>query len=80
MQIVRTPQRNDGTLEFSIAGDILTINGEAFDFSVIPEGGYVEAVPSVWIVGPVKREAGEIVLTLIEPYGSPEPEPADVEA
>ena len=71
MQINRTPQRNDTQLEYSAKGDVLTINGEVFDFSAIPEGGYVESVPCDWIVGSVRRQEGEITLTLIEPYGPP---------
>jgi hypothetical protein len=80
MRLIRTPQRNDDSLEFSISDDVLILNGEAFDFSAIPDGGYVESVPSDWIVGPVKREGGKIVLTLIEPYGPPVEEPNDVES
>ena len=72
MNITRTPQRNDNALEFSIGADVLTVNGKPFDFSDIPEGGYVEFVPCDWIVGPVWRRNGEIELTLIEPYGPPE--------
>jgi hypothetical protein len=80
MQIIRTPQRNDASLDFSVDGDVLTINGEAYDFSSIPEGGHVESVPCDWIVGPVGREGGEIVLTLIEPYGRPVEEADNVDA
>ena len=72
MNITRTPQRNDNALTFSIDGDVLTINGEAFDFSAIPDEGHVEFVPCDWIAGPVWRRNGEIELTLIEPYGPPE--------
>ncbi len=84
MQITRTAQRNDNPLSFSdIGDDILIINGETFDFSALIEGEYVP-VPCDWIVGPVRRENGEICLTLIEPYGPPPqpetPEADDVEA
>jgi hypothetical protein len=74
MKLIRTPQLNDNPFEFSVDGDVLTINGEPFDFTSIPEGNYIERVPCVWIVGPVWREGGEINLTLIEPYGPPNPE------
>lgn len=81
MRVNRTPQRNDAAVEFSVDGDVLTVNGDAFDFSAIPEGGHVESVPGKWIVGRVWRENGEIVLTLIEPYGAPpETEAVDVES
>ena len=38
MQITLTPQRRDDTLTLTRSGDVLTINGEAFDFAAIPEG------------------------------------------
>lgn len=77
MKIARTEQRRDDQLTYSIDGDVITINGDTFDFSAIPDGGYVESVPSDWIASTVRREGGEIVLTLIEPYGPPQPEPEE---
>jgi len=77
LRIIRTPQRSDAVVEFSINGDVLTVNGSSFDFSNVPEGGYVESVPCQWIVGPVRREGGDIHITIIETY---RPEVADVEA
>ncbi len=74
MKVARAPQRNDLTLIVEHEGDVLTLNGEAFDFSAVPEGGYVEGVPSFWIVGRVWRHDGEIELTVIEPYGAPDVE------
>lgn len=65
------PQRRDGELSASIVGDILTINGESFDFTDLPEGGTLPAghVPSEWISGPVERIAGSVRLSLINPHG-----------
>lgn len=71
MQIKLSPQRLDGTLIASKAGDVLTLNGEAFDFTQLPEGATLptEATASDWIVGPVSRINGELHLTLRLPHG-----------
>lgn len=71
MNINLSPQRRGDTLTVSKAGDILTINGDQFDFSSLPNGATIEAgvVPCDWIVGPVERVDGEIHLTLILPHG-----------
>lgn len=49
-------------------GDVLTINGEEFDFSVIAEGGQLpqSAIASDWFIqeASVTRVDGEIELTL----------------
>lgn len=71
MHITLSPVRMDETLAASRAGDVLTLNGEAFDFAQLPEGGTLpaEAITSDWIVGPVSRIAGELHLTLRLPHG-----------
>ena len=71
MIINLTPQRRDDALSVSRAGDVLTINGASFDFSSLPEGATLPmgTVPCGWIVGPVTRTAGHIVLTVIVPHG-----------
>lgn len=69
MHISFSPMRRDDRLIASKAGDILSINGEQFDFSGVPEGATVPSVPSPWIIGPVERIDGEIRLTLILPHG-----------
>nr|WP_312968710.1 hypothetical protein [Pseudomonas sp.] len=50
--------------------DALTINGELFDFGPLPNGAVLplSAIDSIWFAGDVKREGGEITLTLILPY------------
>ena len=55
----------------SKAGDVLTINGESFDFTALPDGATIPEgeVPCAWIVGPVDRIAGDLRLTLILPHG-----------
>lgn len=72
MKIILSPQRRDDSLAVSKVGDVLTINGDAFDFSAIPDGGEIPAgvVPCRWITGPLRRVAGDLELTLILPHGS----------
>jgi hypothetical protein len=76
MNITLTPMRRDDTLALSLSGDILTINGEAFDFSAIPEGASLprDAVASDWLASDVERAAGVIGLTLILPHGADAPQ------
>lgn len=72
MQIRLSPQRRDDTLEVTKAGEVLTINGVAFDFSALPDGATIPLgeVPCDWLVGPVERIGGELRLTLILPHGA----------
>lgn len=71
MRISFSPQRRGDPLTVSKQGDILTINGEAFDLSSLPNGATIPAgaIPSDWIVGPVERIDGAIRLMLILPHG-----------
>jgi hypothetical protein len=71
MRVSFSPQRRDHTLIVAKLGDILMINGEAFDFSLLPDGATIPAgeVPCEWIVGPVERIAGDLRVTLILPHG-----------
>lgn len=76
MQIKFTPMRRDDALALSVAGDVLTINGEAFDFSGVPEGATLprEAVTCDWLASNVERIGGQITLTLILPHGAKAPQ------
>jgi len=69
MIIKLSPVRRDDTLEVVKLGDILTINGEDFDFSAIGEGDTLpaNAILSEWFASEVNRINGEIELTLILP-------------
>lgn len=71
MHITWSPVRLDETLTAFRAGEVLTINGEAFDFGPLPEGATLpaEAIDSPWIVGPVSRIDGELHMTLRLPHG-----------
>jgi hypothetical protein len=78
MHITLSPTRRDGRPTFERQGDTLLINGEAFDFSGIPEGATLpaEAVASDWIAGPVSREGGVLHFTLLLSHGANAPEAA----
>jgi len=71
MRISFTPQRRDDTLTVTREGEVLTINGEVYDFSALPNGGLlpVEAINSDWIVSDVVRTDDGLALTLLLPHG-----------
>ena len=58
-------------LTVSRHGDILTINGDTVDLSVIPDGATLPpgAIDNPWIVGPVERIDGVLHVTLLLPHG-----------
>ena len=76
MHITFSPIRHDGTLSLARQGDALIVNGEAFDFAPLPEGGSLPAaaIASPWFAGPVQRLDGVLHLTLFLPHGMPAPE------
>ena len=69
MNIILTPQVNSGSLTLSKSGDILTINGDAFDFSFIEEGDVLphDAIDCDLLVSDVTRTDGAITLKLALP-------------
>ncbi|MCV0348445.1 MAG: hypothetical protein K5863_00080 [Nitratireductor sp.] len=77
MHIVLSPQWRTEPLQVTKQGDVLTINGEAFDFSSLPEGAEIADVPSEFVVcaaeHPVERVGGKIFIALIRPYGAKSP-------
>jgi hypothetical protein len=72
MIINLSPIRDDRTLDVSKVGDALTINGDTFDFSQLPEGATLpnEAIGCEWIVSNVHRVNGQIELTILLPHGA----------
>jgi hypothetical protein len=72
MRIKLNPQRRDDTLTVIKSGDTLTINGEVFDLSVIPEGATLpaDAISSEFFSGPVERTDGVLHITLTLPHGA----------
>lgn len=85
MIINLAPQRPIPTLEGAPltvvrAGDVLTINGDGFDFSALQEGDMIArgVIPCDRIDGPVTRTGGHVVLTLridCGPSSAPIPQP-----
>jgi hypothetical protein len=69
MKIILSPQRRDEALTVYKQGDVLTVNGEEFDFSTMVEGDMLpaEAISSIWFVDKVERVEGELVITLLLP-------------
>jgi hypothetical protein len=63
--------RCDERFDLIKSGDVLTVNGEAFDFGPLPEGATLprEAVTCDWLVSDVERIDGVIHLTLLLPHG-----------
>ena len=77
MKIPLSPVRRDDRLTLSKSGDVLTINGEAFDLTGLPDGATLprSAISSEWFAGDVTRdEAGELTVPLILPHGANAPE------
>lgn len=76
MHIRFSPMRRKDQLTAVVAGDVLTINGEAFDFSALPEGATLprEAVVCDWLASDVARQNSEICLTLVLPHGGNAPQ------
>lgn len=64
------PQRRDDALEVHKQGDVLTINGEAFDFTDLPDGGMIAFgdCPCDWLMAPIERVGGELRVTLALPF------------
>lgn len=69
MKISLSPQRRDDTLTVFKAGNVLSINGESFDFSRMVEGDTLPraAISSAWFAGDVSMVGGELELTLLLP-------------
>ncbi|WP_180147516.1 hypothetical protein [Desulfoluna butyratoxydans] len=79
MIINLSPIRSDKELKIVKLGDALTINGESFDFGLIPDDAVLpdEAIDSNIILGDVTRKNGEIELTILCPHG---PDPSYAQA
>lgn len=77
MKITLSPMRRDDRLSLSKVGDTLTINGEALDFSGLPNGATLprEAIDCGWIAGNVERdETGGLTVPLVLPHGMSAPD------
>lgn len=71
MHITLTPQRRDARLDLERHGDTLTINGERFDLSAIPEGAVLprDAVDCIWLASDIERKDGVLHLVMVLPHG-----------
>lgn len=69
MRIKLSPSRMDASLEVVRAGDVLTVNGEVFNFKNVGEGDTLPqvAIHSDWFAGDITRIDGELEITLILP-------------
>ena len=72
MIINLSPQVSKKELVLSVNGEVLTVNGEEIDFSVIPEGATLpaDAVDSEFLVNSIDRIDGEIHLTVLFPVSA----------
>ena len=76
MHLIFSPTRSDTTITLSRSGDVLTIDGEAFDFSGIPAGATLPktAIDCDYIAGDVERTAeGLLIVPLLLPHGPDAP-------
>jgi hypothetical protein len=84
MIIKLSPIRMEGTLMLSKSGDALTIDGETFDFTALPDGATLpaDAVGCPRVVAPVERIGGQLIITLSLPITTDASEtacfPADI--
>lgn len=69
MRIKLSPQRRDDQFTVIRSGSILTVNGEAFDFSRMGDGDTLprSAIQSEWFAGDIDKDNGELTLTLLLP-------------
>lgn len=77
MKLIFSPIRTEARLEVSVSGDVLVLNGEAFDFAPLPMGAVLPcaAVGSEWISGDIARaEDGTLTVPLLLPHGALAPE------
>jgi len=74
MHITFSPRRDDRRPAITWQGDVLTVDGEDFDFGALPEGAHLpgKAIASEWI-GPVRRAGGQLYVTLVLPHGADAP-------
>lgn len=78
MIIKLSPVRSDVHLSVVRAGDILEVNGVALDFSRLTDGATLpaEAVGCDFVIAPVERTNGDLVLTLRLPHDADAPQGA----
>jgi hypothetical protein len=72
MHIILTPIRADATLSLHRVGDTISINGQSFDLSRLPDGAVLPrtAVDCPWLASDIMRTAGVLRLGLCLPHGA----------
>ena len=75
MRLTFAPMRSDTVLTLHRAGDILSMNDTAFDFSEVSEDTPLlrEDIDCDWLASDVTRVDGELQLTLVLPHGGNAP-------
>jgi hypothetical protein len=75
MKIKLSPSQMENKLVASVVNDALTVNGDVLDFGPLNEGAVLpaSAIDNPWVAGDVRRENGEICLTLVLPHGPTAP-------
>lgn len=78
MIIKLSPVRSDLSLVVTKSGDTLVINGKAYDLGRLSDGATlpVEAIGDGFLIAPVERIDGSLVVTLMLPHGADAPEEA----
>lgn len=71
MKFVLSPVASNRTTTVSLQGLVITVAGQPFDLSVIPEGGQAEAAQDSPFIGTVTRES----VTIRYEYDSQKAEP-----
>ncbi|WP_226342965.1 tail fiber assembly protein [Pseudomonas putida] len=78
MIVKLSPVRSDLTLVVNKSGDTLVINGKAYDLGLLSDGATLpaEAIGDGFIIAPVERIDGSLVVTVMLPHGADAPEEA----
>lgn len=78
MIIKLSPVRSDAGLFLVKSGDTLEVNAVALDFARLPDGATLpaEAVGCDFVIAPVERINGALVLTLMLPHSADAPQAA----
>ncbi len=78
MIIKLSPVRSDADLSVFKSGDTLEVNAVAIDLSRLPDGATLpaEAVGCDFVVAPIERINGDLVLTLMLPHAADAPQAA----
>jgi hypothetical protein len=84
MKIILSPLLTDKALTISKRSDVLTINGERYDFRPMPDNSTLpaSAIDCEWIDQDVRKINGDLEITIRLPFASDSPQsvrfPADI--